>query len=132
MEQAHKVDTIKMCNNNVRGYFIIYSFGAKVRIKLTIFQRSVSESLDSNAGICEPGNPFVIHSYNCASVWTPGMACLVRSAGRGLSVMPTGPSPLPDSPWQGTQFTLNNSCPAESDSELGWIGFAVSVQSELP
>ena len=84
---------------------VVLEVAEKVRMKFTRFQRSVSDKVDLKAGIRVPGKPLVIHSNNCASVCAPGMACCIRFAGRGFMVMPTGPSPLPDAPWHGTQLT---------------------------
>src|SRR5271157_2047458 len=78
--------------------------GAKVRIKLTRFQRCAGFSLPAKAGMGEFGKPLLIQLNNWPSVCTPGTAWIERSAVRGFNVRPTGPSPLPSAPWQGKQY----------------------------
>jgi len=56
-EKKHTLGT-----RNLRPNIEYYCLGARVRIKFTKFQRSVSERRDFQAGMAEPGKPFVIHS----------------------------------------------------------------------
>lgn len=61
-------DKGKQKDNGQRGIRTADYFGARLRMKLTRCQRSVSERADLNAGMREPGKPFVIHSKSWASV----------------------------------------------------------------